>query len=224
MNPKDDTDSNSSSKKSSTKPQQEDFHSYYFHSSSGFTEFPSNFANYSNPFNPLQLPVFAPNLNSSSNPSSSGNPSSSNDNAQSGPYAGFDCDGVIDSDDDKSAKKRRTNYRRPENAAKLNAAVNALIMQKQDSQAPKDIRSVSKIFNIPYNTLRDNYLRVTTGDIRAGKRQKLDDGESSEIYDLGEDYDDDSDGRNDHNIDDNDSDEKPVVKIEKTSKKSSKPK
>ncbi len=62
-------------------------------------------------------------------------------------------------DDDKPGKKRRTNYRRPENAAKLNAAVNALIMQKQDPNAPKDIRSVSKIFNIPYNTLRDNYLR-----------------------------------------------------------------
>lgn len=62
-------------------------------------------------------------------------------------------------EDDEKGKKRRTNYRRPENAAKLNAAVNALIMQKQDPNAPKDIRSVSKIFNIPYNTLRDNYLR-----------------------------------------------------------------
>jgi hypothetical protein len=67
--------------------------------------------------------------------------------------------GEDDDDDIKGSKKRRTNYRRPENAAKLNAAVNALIMQKQDPNAPKDIRSVSKIFNIPYNTLRDNYLR-----------------------------------------------------------------
>jgi len=68
-------------------------------------------------------------------------------------------DGEFDDDDKPGGKKRRTNYRRPENAAKLNAAVNALIMQKQDPNAPKDIRSVSKIFNIPYNTLRDNYLR-----------------------------------------------------------------
>lgn len=57
------------------------------------------------------------------------------------------------------SKKRRTNYRRPENAAKLNAAVNALIMQKQDGNGHGDIRAVSKLFNIPYNTLRDNYLR-----------------------------------------------------------------
>lgn len=56
-------------------------------------------------------------------------------------------------------RKRRTNYRKPENAAKLNAAVNALIMQKQDPNGPQDIRTVSKLFNIPYNTLRDNYIR-----------------------------------------------------------------
>ena len=61
--------------------------------------------------------------------------------------------------DERSNKKRRTNYRRPENAAKLNAAVNALIMQKQDRNGHGDIRTVSKLFNIPYNTLRDNYLR-----------------------------------------------------------------
>lgn len=53
-------------------------------------------------------------------------------------------------------KKRRVNYRKPENAAKLNAAVNALIMQRQGHG---DIRAVSKLFDIPYNTLRDNYLR-----------------------------------------------------------------
>jgi hypothetical protein len=114
--------------------------------------------------------------------------------------------GSGDLDDDKLSKKRRTNYRRPENAAKLNAAVNALIMQKQDPNAPKDIRSVSKIFNIPYNTLRDNYLRfltslfffflqvvlrVTTGDVRCAKKQKKqkdddsgdDNGDSNDFFD-----------------------------------------
>lgn len=55
-----------------------------------------------------------------------------------------------------SGKKRRTNYRKPEHAAKLHAAVNALIMQKQGHG---DIRAISKLFNIPYNTLRDHYLR-----------------------------------------------------------------
>jgi hypothetical protein len=59
-------------------------------------------------------------------------------------------------DEGHQGKKRRTNYRKPENAAKLNAAVNALIMQRQGHG---DIRAVSKIFDIPYNTLRDNYLR-----------------------------------------------------------------
>jgi len=68
-------------------------------------------------------------------------------------------DTTTTSSSNSSEKKRRINYRKPENAAKLNAAVNALIMQKQDPNGPQDIRTVSKLFNIPYNTLRDNYIR-----------------------------------------------------------------
>lgn len=68
-------------------------------------------------------------------------------------------DTTATSSSNSSEKKRRINYRKPENAAKLNAAVNALIMQKQDPNGPQDIRTVSKLFNIPYNTLRDNYIR-----------------------------------------------------------------
>lgn len=60
----------------------------------------------------------------------------------------------------KVEKKRRTNYRRPENATKLNAAVNALVMNQNAPFGPKDIRSISKLYGIPYNTLRDNYLRL----------------------------------------------------------------
>lgn len=73
-------------------------------------------------------------------------------NALSGEHA-------ADHPTDKSEKKRRTNYKKPENAAKLNAAVNALLLSKQDPSGQKDIRSVSKLYDIPYNTLRDNYLK-----------------------------------------------------------------
>ena len=61
--------------------------------------------------------------------------------------------------DDSANKKRRTNYKNPENSAKLNAAINMLINQVEDSSGHKDLKSISKMFNIPYNTLRDNYLK-----------------------------------------------------------------
>ena len=57
-------------------------------------------------------------------------------------------------------KKCRTNYRVPENAAKLNAAIDALIEQMHDSKEyPKDMKAAAKVFQIPYNTLRDNFIR-----------------------------------------------------------------
>ncbi|RYH17111.1 hypothetical protein EON65_29065 [archaeon] len=59
----------------------------------------------------------------------------------------------------KKERMRRVNYRLPENAVKLNAAINALSQNKSDPNAPQDIRHVSKMFKIPYNTLRDNYLK-----------------------------------------------------------------
>lgn len=61
--------------------------------------------------------------------------------------------------DDSANKKRRTNYKNPENSAKLNAAINMLINQIEDQSGHKDLKSISKMFNIPYNTLRDNYLK-----------------------------------------------------------------
>lgn len=59
----------------------------------------------------------------------------------------------------KVGKRPRTNYKDPENSAKLNAALSMLINQEGDAQVMKDIKSVAKIFAVPYNTLRDNFLR-----------------------------------------------------------------
>lgn len=62
--------------------------------------------------------------------------------------------------DSSASKKRRTNYKNPENSAKLSAAINMLLNQQtEDSNGQRDLKSISKMFNIPYNTLRDNYLR-----------------------------------------------------------------
>lgn len=60
----------------------------------------------------------------------------------------------------KSGKRARTNYKDPENSAKLNAALSMLINQDGEGQIMKDIKSVAKIFGVPYNTLRDNFLRL----------------------------------------------------------------
>jgi hypothetical protein len=134
------------------------------------TSMPFNFTSISHQF-PAVIPVFSDhsaNIETSSNHKVRSYPPPKNEFAVNHIPGMNQLEGVFmdsgsgDLDDDKLSKKRRTNYRRPENAAKLNAAVNALIMQKQDPNAPKDIRSVSKIFNIPYNTLRDNYLRFVT--------------------------------------------------------------
>lgn len=49
----------------------------------------------------------------------------------------------------------------PENASKLAAALEMMINQQNDSTAPqRDLKTVSKMFGLPYNTLRDNYLRL----------------------------------------------------------------
>lgn len=65
--------------------------------------------------------------------------------------------------EDGSKKRKRTNYRDPENASKLAAALNILINTQGESQ--HDLKSVAKMFDLPYNTLRDNYLKVTTGHV-----------------------------------------------------------
>ena len=64
-----------------------------------------------------------------------------------------------DGQDNKRRKRARTNYKDPENSAKLNAALSMLINQDGEGQIVKDIKSVAKIFGVPYNTLRDNFLR-----------------------------------------------------------------
>jgi len=64
-----------------------------------------------------------------------------------------------DDGQDKRRKRARTNYKDPENSAKLHAALSMLINQDGEGQIVKDIKSVAKIFGVPYNTLRDNFLR-----------------------------------------------------------------
>jgi hypothetical protein len=60
--------------------------------------------------------------------------------------------------DENSKKRRRTNYKDPENANKLNAALSSLINQS-DGEGQKDLKTVAKMYNLPYNTLRDNFLK-----------------------------------------------------------------
>lgn len=66
----------------------------------------------------------------------------------------------LDDDDDENRRKKRkrTNYKDPERLAVLTEAVDVLV-GRLNSDQPLDMRSVSKRFNIPYNTLRDNYLK-----------------------------------------------------------------
>jgi len=66
---------------------------------------------------------------------------------------------TIESQEKKIGKRPRTNYKDPENSAKLNAALSMLINQDGEGQIIKDIKSVAKLFGVPYNTLRDNFLR-----------------------------------------------------------------
>mmetsp|Transcript_29358 Transcript_29358/g.41874 ORF Transcript_29358/g.41874 Transcript_29358/m.41874 type:complete len:290 (+) Transcript_29358:47-916(+) len=65
-----------------------------------------------------------------------------------------------ESQEKRVGKRPRTNYKDPENSAKLNAALSMLINQDGEGQIIKDIKSVAKIFGVPYNTLRDNFLRL----------------------------------------------------------------
>lgn len=63
-----------------------------------------------------------------------------------------------DNKDENSKKRRRTNYKDPEHANKLNAALSSLINQT-DGEGQKDLKTVAKMYNLPYNTLRDNFLK-----------------------------------------------------------------
>lgn len=75
-----------------------------------------------------------------------------------------------DSQEKRAGKRPRTNYKDPENSAKLNAALSMLINQDGEGQIIKDIKSVAKLFGVPYNTLRDNFLRATTGQVNKLKK------------------------------------------------------
>lgn len=62
--------------------------------------------------------------------------------------------------DNGHKKRRRTNYKDAENSARLAAGLNMLISPYgDDGSGQKDLKTVSKLFGVPYNTLRDNYLK-----------------------------------------------------------------
>lgn len=70
----------------------------------------------------------------------------------------FSLNMIEDSSDRQPKRRRRTNYRDPENAAKLTTALGILIKQKEENK-PQDLKSIATHFGLPYNTLRDNYLK-----------------------------------------------------------------
>lgn len=76
-----------------------------------------------------------------------------------------------ESQQEKLKKRKRTNYRSPEHAAKLTQALEVMLKQKNEKE-PKDLKTVANMFDIPYNTLRDNYMRATIGTTFLNKRKK----------------------------------------------------
>jgi hypothetical protein len=52
----------------------------------------------------------------------------------------------------------RINYNDPENREKLTNAVNSLL-ENRDSGHSMDMRQTASHFGVPYNTLRDNYIK-----------------------------------------------------------------
>ena len=62
-----------------------------------------------------------------------------------------------------SNKKPRTNYRDPNRLANIKAAIDCLLQQGSPDGDIKvrNLKEVSREFNIPYNTLRDNFLRYS---------------------------------------------------------------
>lgn len=70
----------------------------------------------------------------------------------------FSLNMMDDNGEGQAKRRRRTNYRDPENAAKLTTALGILIKQKEENK-PQDLKSIATHFGLPYNTLRDNYLK-----------------------------------------------------------------
>ena len=67
--------------------------------------------------------------------------------------------------EDNSNKKQRTNYRDPARLANIKAAIDFLLQQENAEDETtntfknKNLKEVYRQFKIPYNTLRDNFLR-----------------------------------------------------------------
>jgi len=74
------------------------------------------------------------------------------------PTSMYSLNMVEEQGDNSGKRRRRTNYRDPENAAKLTTALGILIKQKEENK-PQDLKSIASHFGLPYNTLRDNYLK-----------------------------------------------------------------
>ena len=76
-----------------------------------------------------------------------------------------DTDNDNDNDNDESSnKKQRTNYRDPIRLANIKSAIDFLLQQENaqgetSTRRNKNLKEVSRQFKIPYNTLRDNFLR-----------------------------------------------------------------
>lgn len=69
-----------------------------------------------------------------------------------------------DDNDESSSKKQRTNYRDPTRLANIKSAIEFLLQQENaqgetSNRKNKNLKEVSRQFKIPYNTLRDNFLR-----------------------------------------------------------------
>lgn len=66
---------------------------------------------------------------------------------------------LIETEHAAALKRRRKNYRDPENAAKLAMAMDILMRQRKDGKI-QDLKQISAHLGLPYNTIRDNYLRL----------------------------------------------------------------
>ena len=88
-----------------------------------------------------------------------------NDNSNQLNANDTDNDNDNENDNDESSnKKQRTNYRDPIRLANIKSAIDFLLQQENaqgetSTRRNKNLKEVSRQFKIPYNTLRDNFLR-----------------------------------------------------------------
>lgn len=79
-------------------------------------------------------------------------------NCGEAPQSAGDDDIVTTESSGSSVKRRRTSYREPLRLAQLTAAVGVLRDRSKDGR-PLGMKVVAREYGIPYNTLRDNYLK-----------------------------------------------------------------